>query len=126
MSTSNSYHVSKAKNLFETADEANRKSIDITLDFVKHQITLSALLISLSIAFTNGAQNSFELLLKVAVGLLIFSFICGFFLMSLVSRGVSQNWTYVMEQAKVRILGTLQGFLFVSGVVCMAFSILFD
>lgn len=109
--------------LYEDQDKANQKSLDITLELVKQQITLSSVLIGLSLAF--ASNKSLEALLGVSILLFILSIICGVLLISTISTKVRKNSIEVITSIpSIKKLGMIQGFAFISGLITMALSIL--
>ncbi|PSB30153.1 hypothetical protein [Stenomitos frigidus] len=119
---------STAPKLYVDDNLARQKSLDIAIELVKQQVTLASVLVGLGLTFANNFRNTpTEIILKISLICLIFSFVAGVLAISIISSVVAKNkkGSEVTQHKTVRPLGIFQGIMFVSGVVAMALSVIF-
>ncbi|MBV9389004.1 MAG: hypothetical protein JOZ78_21520 [Chroococcidiopsidaceae cyanobacterium CP_BM_ER_R8_30] len=118
--------------LFSDAQEAKKKSLDLTIELVKQQITLASVIVGFAVNFSRGglpsniASNIILInIFKASIASLTLSFLCGVITISLISVGVRKNQVdSVLRIKRVGSLGIIQGFLFVCGVILLAVFII--
>jgi hypothetical protein len=110
---------------YESLSEALKKSIDLTIELVKQQITLSAVLIGFALAFTRLDSSINASILKSGVLLLTLSFVAGIFCISILSTRVGRQMPgNILNLNSIRFLGVMQGLSFVAGVIFLSVFIL--
>lgn len=104
--------------LYESDNEAAQKSVDFTVDLVKQEIVSAIFLIGFSLAFARAELSDGISYLKIAVSLLMVSFICGIFCISIITTRVGRNKDSDPSSIRsVQFFGIIQGFSFIVGVL---------